>query len=192
MNALHNRIIEISKKYKLSHNGSNLTSVNILDEIYSIKKPDELFVLSMGHAFLALCVILEKYHGLDAEKLYLKHGTHPHRDLGDYIYCSTGSLGHGIGIATGMALADRSKNVYCLLSDGECAEGSVFESANVIHKYNVTNLKVYVNWNKWSAYDAVPDWMLTNICTIFPEINVRHTKVEDYGLNGLSAHYVML
>lgn len=192
MNELHERIIEISKKHHLAHLGSNLTSVNIIDEIYSIKKPDEPFVLSMGHAGLSLYCILEKYYGFDAEKLYLKHGTHPNRDLSDKIFCSTGSLGHGISIACGMALADRTKNVYCLISDGESFEGIVFESANVIRKYNVTNLKLYINWNKFSAYDSVPDWMLTNICTIFPEINVRHTNVEDYGLTGLSAHYITL
>lgn len=192
MNELHNRIIEISKKYRLSHNGSALTSVNIINEIYRIKKPDEPFVLSMGHAGLSLYCVIEKYHGIDAEKIFLHHGVHPDRCEQCKIDCSTGSLGHGIAIATGMALADRSKNVYCLISDGEVFEGSVFEAANVIHKYNVTNLKVYINWNGYSAYDAVPDWMLVNLCTIFPEIYVRHTNVEDYGLTGLSAHYVTL
>ena len=190
MNALHERILEISKKYHLAHLGSNLTSVDIIDEIYSIKKNDEPFVLSMGHAGVALYVILEKYYGFDAEKLYLKHGTHPNRD--DKIYCSTGSLGMGIGISVGMALVDRTKNVYCLISDGECFEGSVYESANVIRKYDIRNLKIYANWNGFSAYDSVPDWMLVNICNIFPEINIRRTNVEDYGLTGLSAHYVIL
>ena len=65
----------------------------------------------------------------------MKHGTHPHRDLEDKIYCSTGSLGMGIGIAVGMALADRSKNVYCLISDGESfGRVIVLEVANVMWK----------------------------------------------------------
>ena len=194
MNQLHDRIIEISKKHHLSHLGSNLTSVNIIDEIYSIKKPDEPFILSCGHAGLSLYVILEKYYGFDAEKLYLKHGTHPHRDLEDKIYCSTGSLGMGLGIAVGMALTDRGKNVYCLISDGEAFEGLIYESANVIRKYNITNLKVYCNFNRFSAYDSVEDWMGWNLIHIFPEINLnmRYTNVEDYGLKGLSAHYITL
>lgn len=192
MNKLHERIIEISKKYKLTHNGSFLTSANIIDEIYKIKKPDEPFILSAGHMSLGLYVVIEKYHGIDAEKIYLHHGVHPDRCEQCKIDCSTGSLGNGISIACGMALADRTKNVYCLISDGEAFEGLIFETANVIRKYNVNNLKVYINWNKFSAYDTVPDWMLTNIITIFPEINVRHTNVEDYGLTGLSAHYVTL
>jgi transketolase len=192
MNELHERILEISKKHHLSHLGSNLTALGIIDEIYRIKKEDESFILSCGHAGLALYTVLEKYYGFDAEKLYLKHGTHPHRDLDDKIYCSTGSLGMGLGIAVGIALADRTKDVYCLISDGESYEGIVWECANVIRKYKIENLKLYINFNGLSAYDTVPGWMLINICTIFPSINIRHTYVEDYGLTGLSAHYKTL
>jgi transketolase len=192
MNQLHERIIEVSKKHHLSHLGSNLTAVNIIDEIYQIKKDDELFINSSGHCGLALYVILEKYHGFDAEKLYLKHGTHPHRDLEDKIYCSTGSLGMGLGIAVGMALADRSKNVYCLISDGEAFEGLIWESANMIRRYKVSNLKVYCNWNGYSAYSNVELWMMSNLMKIMPNINMKVDKVERYGLTGLSAHYITL
>jgi len=192
MNHLHDRIIEISKKHHLAHLGSNLTAVNIIDEIYQIKKDDELFMLSCGHAGLALYVILEKYYGFDAEKLYLKHGTHPHRDTKDKIYCSTGSLGMGLGIAVGMALVDRSKDVYCLISDGEAFEGSIYEAANAIRKYKVLNLKVYCNWNGYSAYDSIPLWMLKNLKMLIPVIQIRVTDVKDYGLTGLSAHYITL
>lgn len=191
MNSLHERIIEISKKYHLSHLGSNLTAVNIIDEIYGVKG-DAPFILSCGHAGLALYVVLEKYYGFDAEKLYLKHGVHPCRDIENKIYCSTGSLGMGLGVATGMALADRSKDVYCLISDGECFEGSIYETANVIRKYKVKNLKVWLNWNGMSAYDKIPLWMLKNIKMLFPGIQIRVTNVEDYGMKGLSAHYVVL
>jgi Transketolase, N-terminal subunit len=192
MNQLHDRILEISKKHHLAHLGSSLTSVNIIDEIYQVKKDDEPFILSCGHAGLSLYVILEKYYQFDAEKLYLKHGTHPHRDKEDKIYCSTGSLGMGIGIAVGMALADRSKNVYCLISDGEAFEGAIWESANVIRRYKLTNLKVYCSWNGYSAYSEVELWMMSNLIKIMPNINIRVDRVENYGLIGLSAHYVTL
>ncbi len=192
MNTLHERIIEISKKHHLAHLGSSLTSVDIIDEIYQLKKEDEPFILSCGHCGLALYVILEAYYGFDAEELYLKHGTHPHRDLEDKIYFSTGSLGMGIGASAGMALADRSKNVYCLISDGEAFEGICWESANVIERYKITNLKLYLNFNGWSAYTRVETWMLRRIMQIFPNIQYRITKVSDYGLTGLSSHYVTL
>jgi transketolase len=192
MNILHDRIIEISKKHHLSHNGSFLTSVNIIDEIYKIKKPDEPFILSAGHMSLGLYVVIEKYYGIDAEHIYLKHGVHPERCEECKIYCSTGSLGNGISIACGMALADRTKNVYCLISDGESAEGIVYEVANVMRKYELTNLKVYCNYNGFSANDPVEQWMIDNLIRIMPDIEIWHTNVEDYGLKGLSAHYVTL
>lgn len=193
MTVLHYRIMEISKKYGLAHLGSNLTSVGIIDEIYSVKKEDEPFVLSSGHAGLALYVILEKYYKYDAEKLYLLCGTHPHRFVQYGIDCSTGSLGHGLPIALGMALADRTKNVYCLISDGECFEGTIYETANVMEKYQVQNLRIYLNFNGFSAYDDVKNWLIDKVRFIFPSyIEVRETNVEDYGLEGLSAHYVRL
>jgi len=192
MNILHDRIIEISKKHHLSHLGSNLTAVDIIDEIYQIKKEDEPFILSCGHCGLGLYTVLEKYYDFDAEKLYLKHGTHPHRDLTDKIYCSTGSLSNGLMIALGMAISNKNKNVYCLISDGEIYEGVCWEVANIMRKYKVENLKVYLNFNEWAAYDSVPQWMVDNIIRIMPCIEVWHSKVEDYGLNGLSAHYVTL
>ena len=192
MNELHERIIEISKKYKLSHLGSNLTSVDIIDTIYSLKGDNDPFILSMGHAALALYVVNEKWHGIDAEQVYLRHGVHAERCGLCHISCSAGSLGIGITIALGMALADRTKNVYCLISDGEIYEGSVYETANAIRKYNITNLKLYLNYNGWSAYDSVPQWMVDNIIRLIPDIEVWHTSVEKYGLKGLSAHYVTL
>jgi transketolase N-terminal domain/subunit len=189
---LHDRIIEISKKHHLSHLGSNLTSVNIINEIYQVKKEDEPFILSCGHCGVGLYVVLEKYYGFDAEELYLKHGIHPCRDVEHKIYCSTGSLGMGIGVSIGMALADRTKNVYCLISDGEAFEGSIWEAANVIHRYKITNLKVYCNWNGLSAYSEVELWMMGNLKKIFPGINIKVDWVEKYGLKGLSAHYITL
>ena len=193
MNALHNRIIEISKKLGLAHVGSNLTSVDIIDEIYSIKKENEPFILSCGHAGLALYVVIEKYFGIDAECTFENHGTHPERCESCKLDCSTGSLGHGLSIAVGMALADRTRDVYCLISDGECYEGSVWEAANVVAKYKVTNLKIYLNWNEWSAYDKVSTDVITAVLLLFPhKIKLVYTCVEDYGLKGLSAHYVKL
>jgi transketolase len=192
MNSLHHRIIDISKRLGLSHLGSNLTSVDIIDEIYGKKKSDDPFILSAGHAGLALYVVLEKYYGHDAEFLFTRFGTHPERSPEWHIYCSAGSLGHGLPIAVGMALADRGRNVYCLISDGECTEGTIWEAMNVIRKYNIENIKIYLNWNGWSAYDEVDLRMLSDVVALHPGIQLWRTQVEDYGLEGLSAHYIKL
>lgn len=192
MNSLHRRIKEISKKHKLSHLGSCLTAVDIIDRIYVNKHEGEPFVLSSGHAGLALYVVLEKHLGKDAEALYLKHGTHPNRDIEDGIYCSTGSLGWGLTIALGMAMSNKERNVHVLISDGEAFEGTTWETANVMHRYSVDNLKVHLNWNGWAAYHSVGRKFIERVIAIFPSIKIHNTTVEDYGLSGQSAHYVKL
>ena len=190
---IENRILEISKKHNLSHLGSCLTAYPIIDYIYSIKKPDEKFVLSSGHAGLGLYCVIEKYEGKNAEEIYNHHGVHPDRCEKCNLHCSTGSLGLGLTIALGMALSDRNKNVYCLISDGESAEGTIWEVANVIKKYNVTNLKVYLNFNGFGAYDPIPEDFKTRIRYIFPFLEIVSTDFNDYPfLEGLSAHYITL
>src|SRR5258708_9487054 len=131
LNKLKRRVLEISFKHKLSHLGSCLTALPIIVEIYEERKENEPFILSSGHAGLGLYVVLEHFEGHDAEMLFNLHGVHPNRDLEHGIYCSTGSLGQGLPIAVGMALADRNKNVYCLISDGECSEGSIHEAIRI-------------------------------------------------------------
>jgi len=192
MNQLQYRIIEISKQLSLSHLGSCLTAVDIIDRIYMQKKDDEPFVLSCGHAALALYVVLEKYEEKDALSLCIKHGTHPNRNLDDGIYCSTGSLGWGLPIAAGMALADRSKNVYCLISDGESFEGTIWETANLIRRYSISNLILHMNWNGYAAYHPVSRDHVERVKRIFPQIRIWETDVKDFGFAGQEAHYVKL
>lgn len=149
---LKKRIIEISYRQRLSHLGSCLTAVDIIDNIYSRKKKDEPFINSSAHNSLALYVVLEKYENFDAEYLFKKHGVHCNRDLDNGIWFSGGSLGHGIGASVGFALADRKRNVYCLVSDGEMAEGSVYEALRIAKDQDLQNIDIYVNDNGYGAY----------------------------------------
>jgi transketolase len=185
------RILEIAYKHKLSHLGSYLSSVEIIDEIYSTKNPEDIFILSSGHAALALYVVLEKYEGKNAEELFLKHGGHPHRDEKDGIYCSTGSLGLGITVAVGRALANKNKKVYVLISDGESAEGSVWEALRFIQESNLSNIEIYVNVNGYAAYDKVDvKYLVDRLKAFLPSINIKYTNVNQYPfLRGLNAHY---
>ena len=190
-NALLKRILEIAYKNKLSHLGSYISSVEIIDEIYSTMVDHDIFILSSGHAALALYVCLEKHRGHDAEELFNKFVGHPHRDEKFNIHCSTGSLGMGITIALGRAIANPNKKVYVLLSDGECAEGSVWETLKTIYEQNIKNIEVYVNINGYAAYMEVDTVYLANRLTSFlPNINIRYTTVEKLPfLKGLNAHY---
>ena len=188
---LKKRILEIAYKHKLGHLGSYLSAAEIVDEIYENKDSDDIFILSSGHAALALYAALEKYEGKNAEELFLKHGGHPHRDEENGIYCSTGSLGLGITVAVGRALANKNRKVHVLISDGESAEGSVWESLRFIKESNLSNIEVYVNINGYAAYDKVDIKYLVDRLKVFlPTINIRYTSVNQYSfLRGLNAHY---
>lgn len=191
LDIMKRRVLEIAHKHKLSHLGSYFSSLEIIEEIYSKMKDEDIFILSSGHCALALYVALERFKGINAEELFLKHGGHPHRDEENFIYCSTGSLGMGLTVAVGRALTDTNRKVYCLISDGECAEGSIWESLRYIKEKNIQNLEVYANINGYCAYDKVDTNYLTDRLTTFlPNINLRYTKVNHFPfLRGLNAHY---
>ena len=189
---LKKRIIDISYDKKLSHLGSCLTAVDILDEIYSTKKPEEKAILSSGHAGLALYVVLEKYLGLNAEKIFDHHGVHPDRCEECHIDCSSGSLGNGLPIAVGMALANKDKDVYCLISDGECMEGSIWEALRIRAENKLDNLKVYVNYNGWGAYQEIEQyWLITRLRAFGVNLDdIIQTNVKEFPfLKGQQGHY---
>lgn len=188
------RILEISYKKKLAHIGSCLTMYPILEEVYNKKNKEDIVVLSAGHAGLAQYVEIEKQsHGLiNAEELLENMGIHPLRDPKNGIHVSSGSLGSGILIAVGLAISNKNRNVYCILSDGECAEGSVWEALAFCQRTSLFNLIVHVNINGFSAYDAVDRVYLENRLKAFlPSIVVHQTKNPTY-LGDLNAHYHVL
>ena len=190
MRDLYKRLLDICYNNKLHHLGSYFSSIETLDKIYSQMGENDIFILSNGHAVVALYVILEKYYGLNAQDLLEKYGEHPKRNELDKIYCSTGSLGMGITVAVGRALANPNRNVYCMISDGECAEGSVWEALRFAYEKNIHNLKVYVNANGWAAYDPVDlNYLEDRIKAFNPYVNFVRTTVECFGLSGLDAHY---
>ena len=194
LNKLERRIIDISYKLKLSHISSCLMAVGIIDEIYKVKAKDDIFILSNGHAGLALYTILEKYEGHDAEKLFIKHGVHPNRDIENGIWCSTGSLGQGLPIAVGMALANRKRNVWVLISDGECAEGSIFEALRIATENRLENMRIILMANGMGAYGKIDlEYLRHRILTFYPMLIVETNmfKYPDF-LNGQEGHYCVL
>ena len=194
MSYLENRILKISKKHNLSHIGSCLAASNPIEAIYKTKKPDEPFILSNGHAALALYCVLEGWGFGDAEQMYLKHGTHPNRDMASGIWASTGSLGHGIGIGVGMALSNRERLVYVMISDGECAEGSVWEALRVAGEQQLDNLRIVILCNGYSALGKVDTDLLEERMKLFyPSVAIKANlfNYPDW-LQGLQAHYVVM
>jgi transketolase len=192
--ALMKRVVEITYNEKLSHLSSTLSAMPIIEEIYDKKKDDEVFILSNGHAGLALYVMLEDRYGIDPVMLLHKHGIHPGKDLENHLYCSTGSLGSGLPIAVGHALATPNKKVYCMISDGECAEGSIWESLSFVKQRPVDNLEIYVNINGMGAYDEIDmGYLMARLQSFLPRINIKISQPPQWSFaKGLLSHYYVL
>lgn len=191
---LHKRLLRLLYEHNEEHVGSCFTCIDIIDTIFKKKKKDDIFILSNGHAAYALYVILEKYYSINADKLVKKHAGHPNWDKENFIDCSTGSLGSGLPIAVGRALANKNRKVYVTISDGECAEGSIWEALRFIKINDIKNIEIHVNANGWACYDPIDvKYLETRLKSFLPEIHFHKTTVEQFPfLTGLSAHYMKL
>lgn len=185
------RVIDISFNKKLTHLCSVITSLPIIDKIYSIKKSEDIFVLGNSHAALALWVVLEDRRICNAEEMVDKYGTHAFRDIKNGVYCSGGSLGQAETIATGMALANRDRDVYLVTSDGACAEGSIWEALRIAHDQKLSNLKVVVIANGQSATGEVDIDYLERRLKSFFDVVIYRTNMDKFpeSLRGIQGHY---
>ena len=154
--------------HKLPHIGSELSCLDILVALYfgDVLKEGYKFILSKGHAAPALYAVLHK-KGIISDEIYGSHGKngtllaeHPTFDLPG-IDAATGSLGHGLPIAVGMALAfkldKKDSKVFALLSDGETEEGSTLEAMNSAARFKLDNLVAIIDSNRWQAYDRTAE-----------------------------------
>lgn len=168
---LRGAIIETSHRSRAAHLGSCLSCVDILTALYwnvlriDPKNPDDpnrdRFILSKGHAANALFNTLAAKGFFPVSDLddFCQPGCkleeHPGPGCAPGVEAATGSLGHGLPIAVGMALAARlqklSYRVVALLGDGECNEGTVWEAAMFAAGRKLNNLMVIVDFNKWQA-----------------------------------------
>ncbi len=161
---LRNEIINILAKSKKGHVGGALSCVEILVSLYyQLLKPEDKFILSKGHVSMALYPILHD-KGFISDEVYDKCymngnplGGHPDTNISG-VEVDSGSLGHGLGIAAGMGLANRADGksgiTYVLMGDGECSEGSVWESAIFIgSRLKINNVVAIVDNNRICATD---------------------------------------
>lgn len=194
---LHKRLLRLLYEHNEEHVGSCFSCIDIIDSIFKNKGEEDIFILSNGHAAYALYSILEKYYDhIDADDLVEKHGGHPNRDEENHIYCSTGSLGMGIMMGVGRALARPDIKVHVMISDGESTEGSVWEALRYIEEKNVDNIEVYVNANGYACYDEMDVDYLERRCKAFlPRIHFHRTEKETFPFSflwGLDAHYIKI
>jgi len=146
-----------------AHLGGSFSLIEALVALFEIiiKKKDK-FILSKSHASFPLCIVLKK-KGFNP-----KITTHLELDSKNGIYCTTGSLGHGLPIATGMAFARKQQKkpgkIFVMISDGECQEGTTWESLLIASKHRLDNLVIVVDYNKIQALSRLDDALpLTNL-----------------------------
>src|ERR1035437_2635506 len=139
-------ILRISKKLGLSHIGSCLSVLPILEEIYKIKNPKDKVIMGNAHAHLSHLLFTNPKK---AEQLIKSYGIHCDKRAGCDAY--GGSLGHEIGLSIGMALVNRKRNVYCIVSDGSMMEGSNWEALRIMSDLGIRNIKIYCNFNGYTA-----------------------------------------
>jgi transketolase len=156
-NNLIKKILELSYNKKEGHIGSSLSILDILYNLYEnkISKSNDKFILSKGHASLGLYVVLNHFNMLEVNintfcDFDSDIGGHPSSNLKN-VEASTGSLGHGLPIGVGMAMANRinqsDNRVYVLIGDGEANEGSVWEAALVASHHKLNNLVCIMDHN---------------------------------------------
>ncbi len=162
-----------------AHLGGSFSMIEILISLYQIiLKKKDLFILSKSHASFPLCIILNE----KGFKTKLK--THLEIDRKNGINCTTGSLGHGLPIATGMAFAKLKKKdtgkVYVLISDGECQEGTTWESLLIASKHKLKNLVILIDYNKIQALTKLKDGLpLSNLKKKIESFNCNCINVKD-------------
>ncbi len=143
---------------RVGHIGGNLSCLDLMLVLHQeIIRPGDQFVLSKGHAAGAYYVTLWTIGRLSEEELATFHrddtrlSGHPAAGAIDDILFGTGSLGHGLALASGLALARRLRgepgHVYCLMSDGEWDEGSCWEALIFARHHRLENLTILVDLN---------------------------------------------
>lgn len=158
----------------MAHLGSSLSIVEILSVLFNLQLQNfepstygptsDQFILSKGHAAVALyACLLEK--GFISHKdfdSYCEPGSyfeeHPNFNI-PTVLCATGSLGHGLPFACGLALSYKysqsNQKVFVLMSDGECNEGTVWESAQFAYAKKLNNVIALIDHNKLQATGSI-------------------------------------
>ncbi len=189
-----------------AHIGGGMSVMDMMTVLYHkymhLKKDDpkwedrDRFILSKGHAGVAYAALLCDYGYNDKEQLKTfnlsnsKMGIHLDSNKVVGVDASTGSLGHGLSIAAGTALAAKIKGkdykTFCILGDGECDEGSNWEAAMTIAHYNISNVISFVDRNKCMIDGRTEDVMkLEPFCDKWTAFGFKVIEIDGNDIKAL-------
>ena len=183
---LKNKSLKLRRKTFLTfikkgeaHLGGSFSMIEILVFLHEkVLKIKDKFILSKSHASFPFSILLR------SKGLNTKITTHLELDSKNGIYCTTGSLGHGLPIAAGMAFAKKIKkekgDIYVMISDGECQEGTTWETLLISAKHKLNNLIVLIDYNKIQALSKIKDALpLENLNKKFQSFNWNTVNVKN-------------
>ena len=189
-NIIYKDLVEKAKKLRQNtfnafvdhgeaHLGGSFSIIEMLIALYeNTLTDDDKFILSKAHASFPLCLLLQE------KGLHPNLTTHLEIDPMNGIHCTTGSLGHGLPLATGMAmgrkLQNKSGKIYVMMSDGECQEGTTWESLLIAARHKLNNLVLLVDYNKIQALSFLKDGLpLDDLSAKFNAFNWDCTEIID-------------
>ncbi len=180
---LRRKVLDLSIEHNEAHLGGSFSEIEILISLYNrILKKEDKFILSKGHCSFPMYLLLQE-QGFNP-----KIDVHPEIDEKNGVYCTTGSLGHGFPIGTGMAFAKKFKKesgkIYVLCGDGECEEGTTWETALIASKYKLDNLTLIIDNNHLQGIESLV-LPLENFCEKFQAFGWDAKKVNGHNFNQL-------
>lgn len=157
LNKIRYLVLESCFKIKEGHVGSAFSVLEILYVIFKNYFKKHYFILSKGHAAIGVYAVMNHFKILSDKdfksfcKFNSKLGGHPDSIKIPDLNFSTGSLGHGLpvssGLAFGLKMKKEKKNIICLIGDQELMEGTTWESLHIISNYNLKNILLIIDRN---------------------------------------------
>ena len=179
---LRREVLQLALDTNGGHIGGSFSEIELLISLfYHTLTNNDTFILSKGHACYPYFLLLRE-KGLNPKIM-----GHPEIDPKNGIHCTTGSLGHGLPIASGMAYAKKIKQepgrIYVLMSDGECQEGTTWETSDFLAHRNINNLTAIIDFNKIQALDRIEDVSTLNLREKFTSFGWHVQEIDGHNFN---------
>ena len=189
------KVLEMIHKAQTCHISSNFSIIDVATVLYENLKAGDEVVWSKGWASASIYYFLHKQGKITGEQLAsfpndlflsLAETTVPG------VHVTGGSMGHGLPVAVGMALAKKrageSGMVYCIMSDGEMNEGTTWEAAMVAAHHKLDNLCVIVDKNGWQAMGRTSDVLnLGNLSLKWDSFNFAVASIDGHNYNEIES-----
>lgn len=198
------RLLKMHFDAGVGHIGGNLSALDAMLYLHhNILTKNDRFILSKGHSAGALYVALWSVGKISDEQLLTFHkdrtklAGHPPLNWIDEIPFATGSLGHGLGLACGVAVGNKLQNrelqncdrrIFCLMSDGEWQEGSNFEALLFLNHQQLKNVTVIVDCNGLQGFGSTEDvasMNLKKLRDIFSVFDFEISEIDGHDENDL-------